>query len=233
MNNTVIYTIIKKIQETKDVTTLELKCGDPLFQFKAGQFITVFFPETGHMEGKSYSISSSPKENCIRITVKKIGVFSSAIVNKNQGEVISGSLPYGYFYPDLKKTSLVMVAGGIAIAPIRSIIVDTLRTSSTRKIILLYCNKTKEETVFKNEFNDLMLTYVGRFEVRYYVTKEQAMLGEENGRIPISHITEKTRDLTEREYFICGSIAFVRYYWKGLRELGVREDTIYTEAFFN
>ncbi len=55
------YIVRKKIAEAPDVSTLELTLvGGGVPSFVPGQYITVYFPETGVAEGKAYSISSAP-----------------------------------------------------------------------------------------------------------------------------------------------------------------------------
>ena len=39
--------------------------------------------------------------------------------------------------------------------------------------------------------------------------------------------------IADAEFMICGSISSIRDMWKGLRDLGIPEETIYTEAFFS
>jgi ferredoxin-NADP reductase len=52
------------------------------------------------------------------------------------------------------------------------------------------------------------------------------------GRIKVTDILEETKDIKDKEFLICGGIPFVRDFWKGLKEGGVPEETICTEAFF-
>jgi ferredoxin-NADP reductase len=45
-------------------------------------------------------------------------------------------------------------------------------------------------------------------------------------------IVKAVGDAPEQEFFICGSISFVRDMWKGLKLAGIPEENLYTEAFF-
>lgn len=230
--NNIIYTVEEVIKETANVSTLKLSCEGGLPPYKAGQFITVFFPETGHMEGKSYSISSSPSEKTLNLTVKGMGAFSNKLLAKQPGDTITGSLPYGYFYSESDTSSLVILTGGIGIAPFRSMILHVLEKHPGRKILLLYSNKTKDSIIWKKEFDELAAKSGGALTLHYYLTQEETPEGMIPGRIIVDDIAKELHLHDDAEFFLCGSIAFVRDYWKGLKEAGVLEEKIYTEAFF-
>ncbi len=232
-NNTITYLVQEVVPEADDVVTLHLRpLQDVIPSYKAGQFITVFFPETGHKEGKSYSLSSSPNESDMSITVHGVGTFSNKLIAKKVGDTINGSLPYGYFYSESEANSMILIAGGMGIAPLMSMIKYSPFLYPTRKIILFYSNKTSKSVVFKNELDELSQQSDGNLIVEYYVTQEPAAPFGVKTRIPIHHIVKHQKQLADQEFFICGSIPFVRDYWRGLKDSGVVEEKIYTEAFF-
>lgn len=230
--NNISYIVEEVVKETENVSTLKLRREEGIPTYKAGQFITVFFPETGHVEGKSYSISSSPSEKTINITVKGMGTFSNKLLSKRPGDTITGSLPYGYFYSESSTSSLVILTGGIGIAPFRSMILDVLEKTPERKILLLYSNKTKDSIIWKKDFEELAQKFPNALTIRHYITQEEPAENMRAGRITVDSITGELNLHTDAEFFLCGSIAFVRDYWRMLKEAGVLEEKIYTEAFF-
>lgn len=232
MESNIIYTIQNVKKETANVVTLTLVYDGNISNFRAGQFITVFFPETGHVEGKSYSISNIISKNSFTITVKGIGVFSNKLIAMTVGDKLSASLPYGYFYTEYDSSSLVLIAGGIGIAPFKAMIEESLVKTLNRKIILFYSNKTIADIIFKNEFDELMKKFPENFKLNYYFTQESVSGEIKNGRIPVEDIIEQAKNLSDTEFFLCGSISFVRDYWRGLKDSGIPEISIYTEAFF-
>lgn len=232
-NNTITYLVQEVIPEADDVVTLRLRpLQNVIPSYKAGQFITIFFPETGHKEGKSYSLSSSPNESGLSITVRGVGTFSNKLIAKKIGDTVNGSLPYGYFYSESEASSMILVAGGIGIAPLMSMIKHSFFLYPTRKIILFYSSKTSKSVVFKNELDELSRQSDGNLIVEYYVTQEPLASFGAKTRIPIHHIVKHQKQFADLEFFICGSIPFVRDYWRGLKDSGVVEEKIYTEAFF-
>jgi ferredoxin-NADP reductase len=215
------YKVVQKKEEAPQVTTLKLTPVDGTeFSFVPGQFITVYFPYSGTPEGKSYSISSAPHERGFFITVKAMGEFSNRLCGLRVGDEINGSLPYGFFYSENSGSDLVLLAAGIGIAPFRSIIL----ANSNRKIILHHSSRTRVEAIFKGEFSKLISE---NFNVTHYFTREGS------SRMNPAKIISTLPELKSPEFFICGSIEFVRDMWKGLKENGVPEDAIFTEAFFS
>src|SRR3989344_4803772 len=167
-----IYKEQEKIMETSDVFTLKLLIDDQVSNYFPGQFITVYFPELGTPEWKAYSISSSPSENTINITVKSMGSFSRKLCSLEIGDNIMASLPYGYFYSESENTHLVMIAGGIGVAPFRSMIVNSIKLNQKRKLTLFYSNRSVDDIIFRKEFNEISLIHEN-FKVIYFITRQK------------------------------------------------------------
>ncbi len=233
-NNKTIYIVNEIVEETHDVKTLKLRLeNNSLPSFIPGQFITVYFEETGTPEGKSYSISSSPQEKTINITVKTMGEFSRRLCNMKIGDKIKASLPYGFFYSESENSHMIIIAGGIGIAPFRSIILNNIEKNKDRKINLFYTNKTSKDIIFKEEFDRIVKTNKN-IKIKYYITRDKKKSrGFVNRRIEIKDILGKIKNSENKEFFICGSISFVRDFWKNLIESGIKKECIYTEAFFS
>lgn len=166
-------------QETELARTFELEdpTGVP-FAFAAGQFLVVRREVNGEMLRRAYSISSisdsyrlaregSPQT--VSITVKRIegGRVSTSLVNElKQGDWLDVSGPSGSFSARTSETGprqVVLVAGGSGITPMRSILHALLREESETRIVLLYGNRSREDTLFRTEFESLKLNESGRF----------------------------------------------------------------------
>jgi ferredoxin-NADP reductase len=148
------------------------------------------------------------------------------------GDIVHASLPYGYFYSESATSSLVLVAGGIGVAPFRGMIYESLHNNPSRPVMLFYSSKKAEDIIFRNEFDALAKKFPKAFSVKYYVTQEKVSKPLMDRRIPVIDIAQESIHLSDREFLLCGSISFVRDFWRGLKEEGVPEETIYTEAFF-
>jgi len=229
---TLQFVVKENIREAEDVATLKLFLPhtQPL-AFVPGQFITVYFPELGTPEGKAYSISSAPGEETVSITVKGIGEFSHRLCAMRRGDAVVASRPYGYFYSESPDTPLVLAAAGIGIAPFHSMILHEVREHPSRRIALWYSSQTVGGGAFAKELANLAKRHAA-FTMTRCITREK--------KIPRSFVGRRmtAQDLcdashAQSEFFLCGSVSFVGDMWKGLRELGVPEEKIYTEAFFS
>lgn len=227
------WRIEKITTETPLVQSLFLTCQEDRPTFVAGQYLTIKLPGHNPVEGKDYSIASTPNEQLVRITVKTMGKFSTAINRLEVGDVITTGAPYGYFYPEPDDvTALVLVAGGIGITPCFSIIKDLLEKKDPRQIHLLFSNRTEKDIVFEAEINKLSTDYKN-FKVTHFITRETPQSVEyQAGRLSGHRMVEETGYLSQPEFFLCGSIHFTKDLWKDLKSSGVSEARLYTEGFF-
>jgi ferredoxin-NADP reductase len=124
------------------------------FEYEAGDWIDVNFPDTRLDGGITYSLSSSPTEDELAITFKLgISPFKKALQAVQPGDEMYIS-QYGNDYNFYLKEnrSSVLLAGGIGIAPFRSMVKDIFDTKSKNDIQLLYMNKG-ESFVFAEELD--------------------------------------------------------------------------------
>ncbi len=229
------YKVLDNEKEAPGVATLRLSLisGD-LPPYRPGQFINIYFPDTQTPEGKAYSLSSAPAEGGVfKITVKAIGEFSNKLCALHVGDIVIGSDPYGFFYSESATSPLLLLASGIGITPFRSIICESFKKTPDRKISLFYSNRTEDDIVFKKELDQWQKDNP-HLTIVYFVTREEKTLAEAiQGRMSAKQIMKFIPQPKETEVFICGSISFVRDMWKGIKNEGVPEESIYTEAFFS
>lgn len=225
------YTVVATKKENEKVTTLTLS-RDEEVMFKSGQCLTVYFPETKLNEGKAYSISSAPHEKKITITVKDMGLFSHKLCSLSVNDTVLCSHPYGFFFSEEENSPLVLLAGGVGIAPFLGMIKDVLHKNPSRIVRVYYSVQYQHEALFLPMLRELCEQYPS-FEYTLHVTREEPS-GDvwKEGRIPFSLVARKHIEDGDTEYFVCGSISFVRDAWKGLREASILDEQIYTEAFF-
>lgn len=150
--------IVDIIQETPDVKTFRLKFVDPevqkSFDYLPGQFIE--FLVFG--EGESpFCISNSPtrKSSGIECSVKKMGKVTQSLHELDIGDTVGIRGPYGNGFPieQLKKRSLLFVAGGIGLAPLRSLIDYCLdKRQDFNDITIVNGARTSKDLVYKSAY---------------------------------------------------------------------------------
>jgi ferredoxin-NADP reductase len=186
----------------------------------------------------------------ICITVKGIGEFSHRLCNLCPGDTIEASLPYGYFYCESESNPLVLISGGIGVAPFRSMILSAIEKYPVRSLYLLASYRDMNDILFKDTFAATAQTHPN-VKVYYFitrdtlVTKEKKLLYSPKNTMDPHFIFERMTSTTLSpiineiptrmlaEYFLCGSISFTRDIWRILKSLGISEERISTEAFFS
>lgn len=208
------------------------------YQFEAGQYVNIKAVINGEEIRRSYSISSSPKSNELRVVVKAVenGVFSNYATQQLMvGDTLEVALPEGKFVLENKNARVIAgIAAGSGITPIISLAKDTLERSADTTFILVYGNKSLEDTIYHQDIETLKNTYLGRFFVHYTFTKEHPE-GALFGRIerPTINFVFKNKHSEKRvdEYFLCGPEDMIHKVMDVLKENSVAEDQIHYELF--
>jgi ferredoxin-NADP reductase len=227
------FVLVDKKKEADEITSLFFK---PLkgkeYKYIPGQYVNIKPPLTvNHV--KSYTISSVPSEKLVCLTVKKKGETSSALIDLHIGDKLNFDGPYGNFYPDKASKDIVMLAGGIGITPFFSIIKSKLKTDFNGHIILFYSNKRNSRTPFLKDIIKLSKKHPN-FKVIFCLTEEKTKQPsvKEYTRINKKILSKYLASIDNKCYYVCGSISFVNDIWKILKEIGVKEELIFTESFF-
>ncbi len=152
---------IKK--ETRDTATYAVKINNreiqKAYSFRPGQFNMLYIPGIGE---SPVSISSAPSDHDLTHTIRVAGDVTTAISRLNPGDSIGVRGPFGNGWPleETEDRNLIIIAGGLGIAPLRSVIRDMLKgrrgkQSSSRRShqgIILYGAKTPKDIIFRDEF---------------------------------------------------------------------------------
>jgi ring-1,2-phenylacetyl-CoA epoxidase subunit PaaE len=236
--------IIKEVKrETNDAVSVLFNVPEELkpdYKFIAGQYINLKLTLDNQEIRRAYSICSAPESGELRIAVKAVknGLFSQfANTRLKAGDVLEVGHPEGVFTfePDAErqKNYAAFVAGS-GITPVLSIIKSVLKSEPKSSFVLVYGNKTPEETIFYQELHDLQLQYVGRFFVHYVFSQAKA----ENalfGRIEKSSVNfvlnNKHKELQFDKFFLCGPEEMINTVSAILKEKNVKESAIKFELF--
>ena len=236
--------IIKEVKrETANAVSILFNVPDELkpdYKFIAGQYLNLKLTLDNQEIRRAYSICSAPESGELRIAVKAVknGLFSQFANTKlKAGDVLEVGQPEGKFTfePDAErqKNYAAFVAGS-GITPVLSIIKSVLKSEPKSSFVLVYGNKTPDETIFYQELHDLQLQYVGRFFVHYVFSQAKA----ENalfGRIEKSSVNfvlnNKHKELQFDKFFLCGPEEMINTVSAILKEKNVKESAIKFELF--
>lgn len=142
------------------------------FVFEAGDWIDIQFKSKTLKGGITYSVSSSPTESDLRITFRHgISEFKRAlqsITDNDQMYISQYGNDYGFHLK--KNRSSTLIAGGVGIAPFRSMIKEMYDTNSSNEITLIYLNQN-ENFLFKNELNTWK-KQLSNLNIIYIVTRD-------------------------------------------------------------
>ena len=231
MEKEVTITNIKK--ETPDTKTFRFDLKGSKLNFIPGQFIMVTAQIDGNPVRRAFSLSSSPLRDYSEITVKveKGGYFSGFACEKfAEGCKINIKGPYGHFtFRDGEAKSLLLIAAGSGIAPIRSIVQYIDDKKLNVRMTLLYSNKNETYIIFTKEFENLEKTNKNFRFVPTLTREESESWNGRMGRIDANMIKEFFMD--GDLCYVCGPPAMVTKIVDLLKAHGVPEDRIKTEKF--
>lgn len=202
--------------------------------FQPGQFVWLtMYNSPFSMKEHPFSISSCPEQKGeLHFTIKELGDFSRRIKDARIGQEVYIEGPYGSFSIDRhpSKSGYVFIAGGIGIAPVRSMLCSLAEREDKRSHILFFAGSTLEKLTFFEELNKLK----NRLDLHTVFLLEdppadwQGESGMLSPDILKLHLPGHFREL---EYFICGPVPMIQLAEKELHKLGVPLHHLHSELF--
>lgn len=214
--------VLENRLETKDCCSLILEKPDQ-FSFYPGQYLDIELPVNDPLgTTRIFSLSSSPSENFVMMTVKKTtSPFNKKLQKLKPGETISSSHPAGTVVIDDSSPAILM-AGGVGIAPHRSIIKWLVDQKKDLPITLIYSN-SDEDFIFKKELEQWAKEYPS-LKIHFVVTSIDGRLTEEK----LKKILPNNSELI---YYLAGPPKMVDDFENILLSLGIDETSIRTDRF--
>src|SRR5690554_67807 len=233
-------------KETKDTVVISFEVPENLketFKFKQGQHLTLRKEINGEDIRRNYSLCSSPLDNQWKVAVKTIrqGVFSNYAFNElKKGDELEVMPPHGEFYVECEPESsknYIAFAAGSGITPMISIIKTHLHLEPNSTFKLFYLNRTVKSIIFKEEIEQLKNEFFDRFQVFYFLTKEQRDIPFLNGRFDeekLAILTKTFIDIPDTAHaFICGPQNMIFLIRDELEKAGLSKEKIHYELFFS
>ena len=221
-------TVARRSHESGDVFTLELDAqdggGEPR-GFAPGQFNMLYAFGVGEV---AISMSGNPADSDRLVhTIRAVGPVSSALTSLKSGAEIGVRGPFGSAWPIAAARGLdvVVIAGGIGLAPLRPAIYELL---SNRKqygrVAVLYGARSPAELLFRSELDQWRR--LPELQLRVSVDRaDPQWLGEVG---VVTHLLPKvTFDPAESIALICGPEVMIRFTAMALEDLGVERERIF------
>jgi len=231
-------------KETPDCISIAFTIPEALkttYRFKQGQNLTLRTVMNGEEVRRSYSICSSPKENELRVAIKKApyGKFSEWANNTlKPGDVLEVMPPTGTFYTELNpghQKKYLAFAAGSGITPVLSIIKTTLCIEPNSHFTLVYGNQNRGSIIFKEQLEALKNQYMNRLAIHFILSREQTETEIYNGRIDDNKLNQLSQKLINvagmDDIFICGpeQMIFTVQHW--LQQQGIDKKKVHFELF--
>jgi NAD(P)H-flavin reductase len=221
------YRIQRVRREIPDTFTLELEPenGVDIPQFATGQFNMLYVFGVGEIP---ISISGDPAKRKLLVhTTRAVGTVSKAMRALKANDVIGVRGPFGSNWPikQAEDKDIVIAAGGIGLAPLRSVMYHIIsHRERYGKAVLLYGARTPEDILYRHELEQ----WRAKFDLEVDVTVDRAT-GSWRGSVGVV-----TR-LIPRAFFdphntiamVCGPEIMMRFTAAGLEQRGVALENIY------
>jgi NAD(P)H-flavin reductase len=221
------YRVTRVKRETHDTFTLELESavGPTVFSFQPGQFNMLYVHGVGEVP---ISISGDPaKTNVIVHTTRAVGTVTRAMRALRKDDVLGVRGPFGTPWPvqAAEGRDLVIVTGGIGLAPLRPCIYQVLGALNRfRRLSLLYGARTPKDILFAAELKK----WGGRSNSQVQVTVDRATEGwRGNVGVVTTLIPNAPFDPADTIALICGPEIMMRFTVMALQSRGVPCENIH------
>ncbi len=231
-----ITSIITETKAAKTFVLQPLHGWQPVY--KPGQFITLVFDTKHGEKRRSYSVSSSPLLNePLSITIKKVdnGEFSRLMLSHAKaGDVLTCSGISGFFVlpEDDSTEQFFFLAAGSGITPCYSLI-KTLLHSTNKKAVLIYSNRSEEETIFYNQLKRLQNDFGSRFQIHFLFSSRIKVYESRLSNWLLQQLFNKYLSVPREKtlFYLCGPYDYMQTITITLLNEGIAQKNIRKENF--
>lgn len=240
------FRVSRKEKESSNITSFYLVAADgaPLPDFKPGQYITVRVKTAdGQTTMRNYSLSDKPGQPHFRISVKRelppeadtpAGYVSNMLHDKVEpGDTIEIAPPCGEFFLDVTEKHerpLVLLAAGVGITPIMSILLSALDAFPKREIIFVHAVLNEEVQAFGITVGALAKQHANLKIYHRYSDAGQRAGNASTGFVTAEYI-EGLLPARDADYYFCGPQPFMVSIYHDLIKWGIPASQVHFEFF--
>jgi len=220
--------VLEVIDESPTIKTVVLK-PEKQFDFLAGQFASLSVPGIGEAP---FTPSSSPFEKeKLEFTVMKIGRVTEKIHQLKKGDIVGVRGPYGKPYPleKFKDKEILLVGGGVGLAPIRALFLALVETAENyKKIVFCTGAKAPSDYIYKNQLFGEWQELCEKIPLSFRITVDKK---DENWkyREGVVTVTLGNLDMNIENSIaaVCGPPIMMKFTTLKLLEIGFTPEQIY------
>ena len=245
------YVVEDVVDESSVIKSFYLQAVDHAIpDFKPGQFLTVKLPINGKDTIRTYTVSSAPADQRLRVSVKREqslddnipdGLFSNYLHDQlGEGDIIHAKAPSGAFSFDATaQRPAVLLAGGVGITPMvsmaRHALLEGVRTRAIRPTTLVCAATSSVQRAFFEELKEIAQQSAGGIRSFWALSEidDDMVPGEDyhaHGRISAA-LLQAILPLNDYDFYLCGPPSFMQSMYDLLRNLGVNDSRILAEEF--
>ena len=231
------YRVQEVIHESGTMWTIVLKSMlKKPFIYKAGQFgFLRVFGSSVNPEEHPFSFSSNPEDpDILTVTIKELGDYTRTISQIKHGDLAAVDGPYGAFTPaHHSHGKWVLIAGGVGITPMLSILRSVNSTDPNRSVMLLWGINQASEIIRTEEFQK-MQENMPNLKIIPVAFRDDAWQGE-RGAIDMERIRrlmgQHGFDRPDTGFYICGPGVMLDKVLESLQSLRIQKSRIHYERF--
>jgi len=212
------------IDETPNIKTFVLKPSQEI-KFETGQFVQLTISGIGEAP---FTPSSSPFETeKIELTVMEAGLLTGKLHEMREGEIVGIRGPYGRGYPfdNFYNKEVLILGGGVGMAPLRSLLLTLLENiNKFKRIVLCYGARTPEDIVYKYAFPEWKKR--NKLEILRSVDKATPEWEETEGLVTVL-LDKIEMNLRNSVAVVCGPPIMMKFGTLKLLDLGYKPENIY------
>lgn len=222
-------------QDAPDTATFFLSnVNGQKINYQAGQFITLVFNHHHEELRRSYSLCSSPDEELLAITVKRVtnGELSRFLLTHAKvGDVWNVTEPTGRFLLNnsAEERDIFFFAAGSGITPVFSQIKSLLHQPGNSRLILVYSNRNANSILFKTELDRLQALHPERLTIIHLLSDE----GRRLNNVVTEQLVRKyvSYGLDKALFYLCGPFDYMRMIRLTLLYMHIAPENIRKENF--
>jgi NAD(P)H-flavin reductase len=220
------FRVLRKRREFADTVTLDLESADgEALRFAAGQFNMLYAFGVGEVP---ISIAGDPCDGGRLVhTVRTVGAVTRAIAQLKKGGVLGVRGPYGSVWPvdAAEGRDLIVVAGGIGLAPLRPVMLQALaQRKRFGRVVLLYGTRSSEDLLYRRELE----RWSAHLDVEVHVTVDRAGESWMGDVGVVTRLVPKLSIDAERAVaMVCGPEVMMRFAAFELEKRGLSAERIF------